>query len=254
MSLAARISQIEQLILEVLLEIWTAARDPALLVSQDAFCDPGGGAGAKPAHAGAKALASALRVLRTSYELLRTGRTCTLRELYYLHAEYFCNQLEANAAVAAVGTRLGLARHELGVLAAPRGWFMGPIQIEVLPEGLEESEGSGAAAPPPTLSCDDFCRLGPQSVPPAAVCRAIRIANHGAAFVLVVEKECIFRRLVEDGFWRGSRELGPCLLVTGCGFPDLATRALLWHLHRALPRLPIFGLSDWNPFGMAIMM
>ena len=261
--LLARLALIEQLIIEVLADVYTAARDPALLLSPDAFCDPGGSApGSKAAHSGAKALASGLRVLRTSYELLSSGRTCTYREFYYLHAEFFGNQLEANAAVLAVGARLGLLRHELGFLAAPRGWFMGPIAVDVVSPGTAAGcDDSGPSAPhtsarPRSLGLDHFSQHGPRSVPPAAVSHPVRVVNHGANFILVVEKECIFRRLVEDGFWRGEGGggLGPCLLVTGCGFPDLATRALLWHIHGALPRIPIYGLSDWNPYGMAIMM
>lgn len=261
--LLVRLVQIEQLIIEVLADVYTAARDPALLLSPDAFCDPGGSApGSKAAHSGAKALASGLRVLRTSYELLSTGRTCTYREFYYLHAEFFGNQLEANAAVLAVGARLGLLRHELGFLAAPRGWFMGPVAVDVVSPGTAAGcDDSGPCAPHKSASAralglDHFSQHGPRSVPPAAVSHPVRIVNHGANFILVVEKECIFRRLVEDGFWRGEGGggLGPCLLLTGCGFPDLATRALLWHIHDALPHVPIFGLSDWNPYGMAIMM
>ena len=41
--------------------------------------------------------------------------------------------------------------------------------------------------------------------------------------VLVVEKESVFRRLVDDGF---TSRL-PCVLLTACGFPDYASRAAL---------------------------
>jgi meiotic recombination protein SPO11 len=232
------IDQIQRLVQQILEDI-SAQRDPAVRqLSSSAFCDPD--SHRESAHSGAKALASILRVLRTSYELLVSGRTCTSREVYYLHAEYFCNQQEANAAVTAACSRLGLARHELGILAAPRGWIMGPIDISCA-VGITPHDD---AAPRPF---SDFEHLGPRSVPPAAVFQDLQIVNHGCEFILVVEKECIFRRLVEDGFWRGRLGgPGPCALVTGCGFPDLATRALLWQLHRALPSLPIFGLSDWK--------
>jgi DNA topoisomerase VI subunit A len=43
------------------------------------------------------------------------------------------------------------------------------------------------------------------------VSRDLRLASAGARYVLVVEKECIFRRLVEDGVWAQQR----CVLVTG---------------------------------------
>ena len=40
--------------------------------------------------------------------------------------------------------------------------------------------------------------------------------------MLVVEKESVFRRLIDDGL---TSKL-PCLLITACGFPDMATRAM----------------------------
>ena len=37
-----------------------------------------------------------------------------------------------------------------------------------------------------------------------------------------------------------------------CGFPDFATRAFVRQLHERL-RLPVLGLADLNPFGIAIL-
>lgn len=48
-----------------------------------------------------------------------------------------------------------------------------------------------------------------------------------AALVVVVEKEGVFARLVEDGFAAQHN----ALIVTGKGFPDLATRAFLRLVH-----------------------
>lgn len=65
----------------------------------------------------------------------------------------------------------------------------------------------------------------------------------------MVEKEGIFERLLEDGFPKKY----PCVLVTGKGFPDLPTRALVWQLHMRFA-LPVYGLADYNPYGAAIML
>ena len=37
------------------------------------------------------------------------------------------------------------------------------------------------------------------------------------------------------------------------GFPDMATRAFVWQLYGTLG-LPVLGLCDWNPFGIAILL
>lgn len=70
-----------------------------------------------------------------------------------------------------------------------------------------------------------------------------------AKYIVVVEKDSIFRRLNEDRFF--SRI--PCILVTACGFPDLATRMMVHLLHHRL-RIPVIGLVDFNPFGLSIIM
>jgi meiotic recombination protein SPO11 len=73
------------------------------------------------------------------------------------------------------------------------------------------------------------------------------------AFVLVVEKECVFRRLAEERLWQrpGLR----CVIVTGCGFPDHATRAWLRQIFCKLKDgIPVFALTDYNPFGLAIAL
>mmetsp|Transcript_529 Transcript_529/g.1242 ORF Transcript_529/g.1242 Transcript_529/m.1242 type:complete len:100 (+) Transcript_529:984-1283(+) len=47
--------------------------------------------------------------------------------------------------------------------------------------------------------------------------------NTEAKYLLVIEKQGIFLRLCEDSFHLRL----PCILVTGCGYPDIATRSLV---------------------------
>ena len=51
----------------------------------------------------------------------------------------------------------------------------------------------------------------------------------GAGFVLVVEKDAVFQRLLEEGVM-ASEELGKFIMITGKGMPDLATRHLVHRL------------------------
>ncbi len=55
-------------------------------------------------------------------------------------------------------------------------------------------------------------------------------------YLLVVEKECIFQRLCDDEFYLRV----PCIMVTGCGFPDITTRALV---RRISARYPVSSSS-----------
>jgi len=81
----------------------------------------------------------------------------------------------------------------------------------------------------------------------------VGVEPDGARFLLIVEKECIFRRLCEDRVWEqpGLR----CIVVTGCGQPDLATRAFVKQIAQAHgPGFPLLGLADCNPFGLQILL
>lgn len=70
-----------------------------------------------------------------------------------------------------------------------------------------------------------------------------------ARYVIVVEKDAIFQRLVEDKIFLTL----PCIIVTGKGIPDLATRIFLSKLYSLCPELLFFGLVDWNPSGVLIL-
>lgn len=69
--------------------------------------------------------------------------------------------------------------------------------------------------------------------------------------LVVVEKEGIFRRLQEDQFHLHKL---PSVLVTGCGFPDVATRHLVTKVCELCPHLTPVGLCDYNPHGMALLL
>lgn len=66
--------------------------------------------------------------------------------------------------------------------------------------------------------------------------------------IVVVEKDGVYTRLSEDRFF----DIIPCILVTGKGFPDIATRALVFVLHNLL-NIPVYGIADCNPYGLAVL-
>ena len=76
----------------------------------------------------------------------------------------------------------------------------------------------------------------------------IRLTSRRARVILVIEKEGVYNRLSEERIY----DRMPCILVTGKGFPDLATRALVSALHRELD-LPVVGLCDCNPYGVSVL-
>lgn len=92
------------------------------------------------------------------------------------------------------------------------------------------------------------CSSSPVTMP--SCMHTIEMNTISAVFVL--EKECIFRRLINDNFVERQYN-GKALLVTACGFPDVQTRMLLNRLSSKYPTLPIYGIADFDPYGVEIM-
>lgn len=74
--------------------------------------------------------------------------------------------------------------------------------------------------------------------------------------IIVIEKEASFRSLAGSSCW--ERLSADCVLITGKGYPDLATRAMLRLLstptpHNGFSSPVVFGLADYDPDGIAIL-
>ena len=79
----------------------------------------------------------------------------------------------------------------------------------------------------------------------------IRDLRTRASFLLIVEKDAVFQRLLEESVFVAS--LPPFIMVTGRGVPDLATRQLVYRLTTKFS-LPTFILTDCNPYGSEIAL
>ncbi|VEN35416.1 unnamed protein product [Callosobruchus maculatus] len=72
-----------------------------------------------------------------------------------------------------------------------------------------------------------------------------------AYFILVVEKEAIFQKLLEEDI--PNKLTRPFIMMTGKGFPDLNTQLFLRKLW-IIMRIPVFILVDADPHGINIML
>ena len=75
-------------------------------------------------------------------------------------------------------------------------------------------------------------------------------------WIIVIEKEASFRSIAASSFWDTVSTQG--VIVTGKGYPDIATRALLHFLSTPSPQNgfsspPLYGLVDFDPDGLAIL-
>lgn len=141
------------------------------------------------------------------------------------------DRVSESGAIIAEWTGKACSREALGVIAAPRGSMTGTVSLAT-PDGPRQLDDAVYAIPGDPEECS-----------------RLRFASSRARYVVVVEKDTVFTRLLDDRFTR----LLPCLLITACGYPSLAVRALVQHVVKALA-LPCVVLTDYNPHGMALML
>jgi len=70
-----------------------------------------------------------------------------------------------------------------------------------------------------------------------------------ARCILVVEKDSTFQKLIDEQI---HHFIGPCILITGKGYPDVTTRRFIRRLWDDL-KLPPLALMDADPHGISIM-
>lgn len=184
-----------------------------------------------------RSMASILCVMHYVQRLLLTGRTATQREVYYSYPRHFKNQAECNSAILDTARLLGVERESLHLRAGNRGLFAGLIRVTE--PGLGVVDGANT---PESIGWS----ISSQWLTNAQVQCEV---HPNVLFILVVEKEGVFRQLVEDRFHHRV----PCAIITGKGFPDLATRGMVYQVSSKF-NLPVLGIADCNPFGLALLL
>ncbi|KAG5969533.1 hypothetical protein E4U58_001364 [Claviceps cyperi] len=86
-------------------------------------------------------------------------------------------------------------------------------------------------------------------IPPAG--SIVGLSIRPIRWILVIEKDATFRSLATFRYWERAG-CGQGLLITARGYPDMATRSLLFSLSLQRPDVPIFVLTDFDPDGINI--
>ncbi|CAH2066383.1 unnamed protein product, partial [Iphiclides podalirius] len=119
----------------------------------------------------------------------------------------------------------------LGIVATAKGLIAGPIKLHFKDGTCIDCFGSGGT-------------LIPQDVD------GIKEFKTTAKYILVVEKDAVFQKLLDEG---ALVRLGPLIILTGKGYPDVCTRQLLCRLVAEL-RLRALALVDADPHGYEIFL
>ncbi|SCZ88530.1 BZ3500_MvSof-1268-A1-R1_Chr2-1g04470 [Microbotryum saponariae] len=186
---------------------------------------------------------SVLKVIEYILDGFHKSVLASKRDYYYRAVELFGRQKVVDEIVDDIAATLCIRRSELGVGSSPKGLVSG--QITLLMSNATVMQGSTS-------------RTG-TLIPPIDQIIGIRYPADGAEdypgrirWVLVVEKEAIFSALSSSSLLLDSI-LGRGVLITGKGYPDMATRHLLKKLSVDMPHTPIMALVDADPHGIEIL-
>lgn len=163
--------------------------------------------------------------------------TVTQRDLYYSVIGHAAEQGEVNKLLMQIALATGLSRSELLVSAGSRGAVSGCLRIARLDVSCA---GPNGVSIPGT-----FASTAAAAIPPLFC---------WARYLLIVEKDAVFQRLTAERIF----SLVPCVLLSGRGFPDVATRALACALVASAAQqgneLIVVGLCDYNPSGVHVLL
>lgn len=172
-------------------------------------------------------------------ELIDSGKTTSIRDLYYItkhtlgdtRQNTFEEQEESDPIIEDLEVTVDALREELHLFASRKGTMVGPLTIVDSGDTIDlRRMGSGG-----------------WGVPSIVEDNVIQFGKCEARYILLVEKDAVFARFNEDKFWKREK----CLLIHGGGQPPRGVRRLVQRLHREL-KLPVYVLVDNDPWGLYI--
>eukprot|EP00929_Paragymnodinium_shiwhaense_P085006 TRINITY_DN45487_c0_g1_i1.p1 TRINITY_DN45487_c0_g1~~TRINITY_DN45487_c0_g1_i1.p1 ORF type:complete len:418 (-),score=55.94 TRINITY_DN45487_c0_g1_i1:281-1534(-) len=189
-----------------------------------------------------------LAMLDSVHQLLTVNRYATLRELYYTHVNLFAKQEQSNESLLRICQAMRIPRHCLHVVGAAKGLVRGHLRIC---EPTNASTGLGYDKEEDMIWIDGMDDLEPQGHAISPICAHVVRVESMARTVVIVEKETVFRRLLEEGLLDRHK---PLVLVTARGYPDMPTRYFLRSFSRSCSPPRFLLLVDADAFGLSIAM
>ncbi|RDX44832.1 topoisomerase acting in meiosis [Lentinus brumalis] len=185
----------------------------------------------------ARPFAQLFRVADLIHEALLDDIPTTKRDMYYKDVQLFRSQSTVDRLVDDLAATFQLSRADLNVRASSKGLICGSGLFIHLKSGdvLNISDSEASLIP----QAEDIERFQ---------------VGEDLAWVLLVEKEAVFQTLCRLRFAIHEALPGPGLIMTGKGYPDVATRQLVRTLSDNLPaHVPILALVDGDAYGIDIL-
>jgi len=166
------------------------------------------------------------RVMEIVFNLLKSNLHATKREVFYSDVNLFREQKYSDKIIEDVASMIQTTRDSIHVVASARGSAMGRVTIRDGGDLIDLTRmGTGGWAVTPFLD-------------------QLEIVESDAEFIILSEKDAAVMRLAEAKYWNRQ----PCIVLTGKGSGDIATRAFLKMLVKEL-EIPAFALVDSDPYG-----
>ena len=190
----------------------------------------------------AKKFMQTMMVSAKTHDYLLENKTASIREVYYelKHTlgtgkeNTFEDQTESDSCVVDLEHSIDSIREKLNLHANPKGTLYGDITLRDRMHNDDTFNASKLGRGGWSI----MSRLEPEEIEIKAV---------NANYVLVVETEAMYERLVEEGFAKNNKAI---LISTG-GQAARGTRRLIHRLHAA-KELPVYGFTDGDPYGWYI--
>ncbi|MGC8537689.1 MAG: DNA topoisomerase IV subunit A [Candidatus Micrarchaeia archaeon] len=145
----------------------------------------------------------------------------------------FSEQSESNPLIEDLESSLGVRREDLNLSADRKGFLAGNMRI------IDKFGGESLEI--------DASRQGRSGFPiPSDVDNGIEFVDVKAKYVLVVEKDAVWQRLNEDGFWKKEN----AILITPKGQASRGTRRMIRKLSDL--GLPVYVFNDCDAWGWYI--
>jgi DNA topoisomerase-6 subunit A len=171
--------------------------------------------------------------------LIDENKTISIRQMYYMSKHTlpgssentFEDQEESDPIIEDLEVGIDALREELHLFATRRGSMVGKLVIDDAGDRI------------------DLARMGRGgwSIPSIVEPEVLKFVECKAEFILFVEKDAVFSRLNEDGFWKKHN----CILMTSLGQATRGARRLLQRVAQEL-KLPCYVLVDNDPWGLYI--
>ncbi|XP_004308729.1 PREDICTED: DNA topoisomerase 6 subunit A-like [Fragaria vesca subsp. vesca] len=173
-------------------------------------------------------------LLRLIYILLKIDMTANIRSIQYSYKETFANTIAVQKVFERICKAIGCDKDSLNIFVSVKGSIVGDIEFKF-------TKGETIY----TTNCQKAIRIEPRDV--AMELEFVKLTKKELLLILVVEKDKIFQRLVEEKFHHRFR----CIIITGCRVPTIATRTLLHKAQKQLNFLVVF-LRDQNGGGFKV--